>query len=738
MFKHFLVGLTIIGLLSACQSNDSAADSHLDPAIENSIDSLLRLMTLEEKLGQMTQYRGSRDFASPSPGRETQSILEQIKQGKVGALLNVSGSIASRKVQEMAVNQSRLGIPILFGYEAVHGFMTMFPLPLAEAASWDIEAIERSARITAIEATSAGVHWTSAPTANVLRDARWGHMVKGTGEDPYLASLIAAAKVKGLQGDDLKAKNTIASSAELLLPPNATDIRRDLTVEGIDEHTWDNIILPPLQAAVGAGTVSMQASLLGGDLTVQELRDRLGFNGYLLSTEEMMKEWVEAGTANDLGEAIELGANAGYDMNLGSTFPSDLLTLVEEGKVSKKKIDQAVRRVLRVKFELGLFADPYRYCNPAAEKQDLMHRNHVEAARDIARKSIVLLKNEKDLLPISADARTIAVIGPMANDRDSPLGSWRARARTNSAVSLVEGLRESLNSNTRLLYARGARLTVGKRGPNNPLSFNESDRSGFPEAIAMAKQADVVIVALGEDCWQTGSAVQQEDIRLPGLQEELLKEIYKVNKNLVLVLMNGRPLTFNWAADNVPAIVEAWHLGHMSGMAISEVLLGRYNPSGKLPVSFPNDVSQCPIYYNHQKQEGGNGAARFPFGFGLSYTKFNYDSPSLSSTQMQMRDTLQLSVVLTNSGDLEGEEVVQLYLQDVSSSVPRPVKELKGFRKIKLAPGAKETVAFKIVRDDLAFYGANRVWTVEPGLFKVFVGTNSRDVQEVQFELITE
>lgn len=738
MFKHLLVGLLLLAILSACQSNDSVADSQLDPAIESSIDSLLRLMTLEEKLGQMTQYRGARDFASPSPARETQTILEQIKQGKVGALLNVSGSLVTRKVQEMAVNQSRLGIPILFGYEAMHGYMTMFPMPLAEAASWDLEAIERSARVTAIEATSAGVHWTLAPTVNVLRDARWGHMVRGTGEDPYLTSLIATAKVKGFQGGDLKAKNTIAASAELLLSPNTTDISPDFNVQGMEEQTWENTILPTLKAAVDAGTSSVQASLVGDGLSARQLREQLGFTGFLLSTENMMKQWVEEGKASNQGEAMELGANAGYDMSLGSAFPSDLLALVEEGKVSKKKIDQAVRRVLRVKFQLGLFSDPYRYCNPAAEKQDLMHRNHVEAARDMARKSIVLLKNEKELLPIPAETQTIAVIGPLANDRDTPLGSWRARARTNSAVSLVEGLRESLNSNTRLLYARGARLTVGTRGPKNPLSFNESDRSGFPEAVAIAQQADIAIVVLGEDCWQTGSAVKQEDIGLPGLQEELLQEIYTVNQNLILVLMNGRPLTFNWAADNVPAILEAWQLGHMSGMAISDVLFGRYNPSGKLPISFPSTSSQCPIYYNHLEGDGMKGAARFPFGFGLSYTQFAYGPPSLSSPQMQMGDTLQLSVVVSNAGEQEGEEVVQLYLQDMAGSMPRPVKELKGFRKIKLAPGAKETVIFSITKEDLAFYGVSREWVAEPGTFKAFVGTNSQDVQQVQFELMTE
>ncbi|MBX2873847.1 MAG: glycoside hydrolase family 3 C-terminal domain-containing protein [Saprospiraceae bacterium] len=756
MYKYLLGGLFLLGTLYACQSTDSSrADAQLDPAIEKSIDSLLRLMTLEEKIGQMNQYRGSRDFASPNPGRETLMILEAIKNGSVGSLLNVSGANVTRNVQEIAVNQSRLGIPLLFGYEVIHGYKTMFPMPLAQAASWDLEAIELSSRIGAIEAASAGVHWALGATVDIFRDARMGQVVESAGEDPYLSSLIAVARVKGLQGQDLRAKNTIAAAIKHLPEISYTQAGQNNSQVAVNEQVLENIIWPPLQGAVAAGAVALMShpvKLIGKSAqeSVQEqekvLRDRLGFKGINLSGPNMIAGWVRKGVGKDRQQATEIAVNAGYDVDMGAAFVNEVASLVREGTVSKKKVDQAVRRVLRLKFQLGLFDDPYRYSNPAAEKQDLMHRDHIAAAHEIAKKSIVLLKNEGGLLPLSKETRTIAVIGPMARDRDTPLGSLRARARTNSGVPLLNGLRETVGSNTRLLYAQGCRLTVGKRGPNSELTFNESDRSGFPEAVAAAKQADVVVLALGEDCWQTGKAAVQENIGLAGLQEELLQAVYEANKNIVLVLMNGRPLTINWAADHIPAIVEAWQLGHMSGMAIADVLWGDYNPSGKLPISFPSDVAQCPIYYNHQEGDRQffktdqvvSGEARFPFGFGLSYTQFEYAKPMLSSPTMGMSDTLQLSISLTNVGEREGAEVVQLYLQDKVSSIARPVKELKGFRRIKLAPGTTEVVRFSITAKDLGFYGASKSWEAESGAFSLYIGTNSRDVQEATFELIAE
>lgn len=749
MFKYLFGALLLLGALSACQSSDaSSRDSQLDPVVEKRIDSLLRLMTLEEKIGQMNQYKGTRDFASPNPGRETQRILDAIKNGSVGSLLNVSGSNVTRNVQEMAVNQSRLGIPLLFGYEVPHGYMTMFPVPLAAAASWDLEAIELSSRIAATEAASAGVQWSLGASADLVRDARMGQVVEGFGEDPYLASLIVAAQVEGAQGQDLKAKNTIAAGIKHLPAITYSQANQNKQSQGVSEEVLENMTWLPLRAAIEAGvsTTMLHPMPVTGKNTpesIQEqgeiLRDHWGFNGPVFSDPNLLTDWVRNGVAKDRQQAVSLAVNASYDVDMGAGFIHEVMALVDEGVVSKKKVDQAVRRVLRLKFQLGLFEDPYRYCNPAAEKQDLMHRDHVAAAHEIAKKSIVLLKNEGGLLPLAKQGSTVAVIGPMAKDRDTPLGSMRARARTGSAVSLLVGLQETVDAGTRLLYAQGCRLTTGKRGPNSELTFNESDRSGFSEAVEVAQQADVVIVALGEDCWQTGANTRQENIDLPGLQEELLQEIYEVNQNVVLVLMNGRPLTFNWAADNVPAILETWHLGHMSGMAIADVLWGDYNPSGKLPITFPGDLSQCPIYYNHLETDNPSfeetGGARFPFGFGLSYTQFAYDSPTLSNSSMEIGDTLQLSVTVTNTGDRAGEEVIQLYIQDVLSSAPRPVKELKGFRKISLAPGAKETVQFSIQEKDLVFYSANHKWEAEPGAFRVYVGTNSREVQEMQFEL---
>lgn len=753
MFKYLFSAVLLLVTLYACQSTDpSGANAQLDPRIEKSIDSLLRLMTLEEKIGQMNLYQGSRDFAHPNPSKETQMILEAIKQGVVGTLINVSGSKVTRQVQEIAVEQSRLGIPLLFGYELVHGYMTMMPMPLAEAASWDLPSIEKSARIGAIEASSTGVHLGLGGAVDIFRDPRMGQVVESSGEDPYLASLIAAARVKGVQGQDLKAKNTLAAGFKHLPAISYTLAGQNKQHLDADEQLFENTIWPPLQAAAAAGmsvVMSDPVSKAGKDAELsiegqaRKLREGMGFNGLALLGQHTLKGWMRAGVANDRKQAVEMAINATYDVEMGPEFHSEVATLIRAKRISTKEVEQAVRRVLRLKFQLGLFDDPYRYCNQAAEKQDLMHRNHVAFAQEMARKSIVLLKNEGGLLPLSKNTGTIAVIGPMANDRDVPLGSLRARARTNSAVPLLKGLRETVG-NTRLLYARGCRLTTGKRGPNSELSFNETDRSDFPEAIAAAQEADVVVMALGEDCWQTGTHIIQEDITLPGLQEELLQEIYKVNQNVVLVLMNGRPLTFDWAADKIPAIIEAWQLGHMSGMAIADVLWGDYNPAGKLPISFPSTVEQCPIYYNHLERErqlfraGAYETARFPFGFGLSYTQFEYTAPLLSSSSMGMGDTLQVSITITNTGERNGEEVVQLYLQDVNSSSPRPIRELKGFRKIDLAAGAKERVQFLITETDLAFYRANKKWEAEPGLFKVYVGTNSRDVQEAQFELMAE
>lgn len=736
MFKYLFSSLFLLGILFSCQPSDySDTAANLDPVIEKRVDSLLRLMTLEEKVGQMNQYQGSRALVSPSPNADNQMKLAHIKKGWVGSLLNVAGSTVTRKLQEYAVNESRLGIPMLFAFELVHGYKTMLPLPLAEAASWDLKAMEESARIAGVEAASAGVHWTLGPSVDLYRDARWGKVMEGAGEDPYLAALIAAARVRGFQGEDLLAKNTIAASAKHLAAPSYLG-----TMKAIREEQLENTFFPPFKAAVNAGAATVMTGLSSAeklDFLDNTLRDDWRFSGLVLSSAGTLGKLVESGGATDRRQAIGMEINAGFDMDMESAYIQEWVELVQAGIVEEKAIDGAVRRILRLKFQLGLFDDPYRYCNPAAEKQDLMHRDHLEKAREIGKKSIVLLKNENNILPIPKDTKTIAVIGPLANDRDSPLGSWRASATRNSAVSLWEGIRETASPSTRLIYAQGCKLAVGRRGAARELSINESDRSGFPEAIAAAKQADVVIVALGEDCWQTGKEQNQESIGLLGLQEELLQEIHKVNSKVVLVLMNGRPITFNWAADHVPAIVEAWHLGHMAGLSISDVLWGEYNPAGKLPMSFPSEVGQCPIYYN-QLNTAAKNEPKYPFGFGLSYTSFSYSLPVLGSSEMRSNDSLEVEVTVTNTGELAGEEVVQMYIQDKVSSSTRPIKELKGFQKISLAPGSSETVNFTILAEDLAYYTAKGSWEVEPGTFVVSIGTNARDVQEVSFEFRAE
>jgi len=756
-------GLFLFFLVLSCNNTPyQSGAAKLDPVIEKRVDSLLSLMNLQEKVGQMTQYNGSWDVTGPIPkGGDNEMKYAHIQNGMVGSMLNVVGSNATRKAQELAVNDSRLGIPLLFGYDVVHGYKTMFPLPLAEAASWDLAAIERSARMAAVEAASAGLHWTFAPMVDITRDARWGRVMEGAGEDPYLGSLIAAARVKGFQGDDLSDKQTIAACAKHFAGYGFAEGGRDYNTVEINEHTLENIVFPPFKAALDAGVATVMNSFneIGGQpvtsnayLQKEVLKERWGFNGFVVSDWGTVAELISHGVAENPKAATRMAVNAGCDMDMESlAYVNELKELVEEGSVPMANIDAAVRRILRLKFQLGLFEDPYRYSNPAAEKQDLMRTEHLEAARDIGRKSIVLLKNEDNILPLSKDIQTIAVIGPLANDRDSPLGSWRAKATKNSAVSLLEGLKETASANTEILYAEGCKLAVGKRSFANELTINQSDKSGFPAAIAAARRADVVLLAIGEDAWQTGEGRSQMDIGLAGVQEELLQAVYKVNPKVVVVLMNGRPLTFNWAADNVPAIVEAWHLGHMAGMSIADVLWGDYNPGGKLPMSFPYHVGQCPLYYNHKSTgrpstepglvfyshyTDGPNEARFPFGFGLSYTNFSYGTPSLSTTRLTNDNTIEVSVTVTNTGERKGEEVVQLYVRDLVGSVTRPVKELKGFKKIELAPGGKETVSFTLTAQDLAYYTANKKWEAEAGDFMLYIGTNSRDVQEHPFELL--
>ena len=736
------------------------AQTFVTPDVETKIDALLAQMTLEEKIGQLNQYSSALDLTGPVPqaGAQKQQY-EHVRQGLVGSLLNVTGAEATRKAQQLAVEGSRLGIPLMFGLDVIHGYRTMFPVPLAEAASWDLAAIEQSARISAVEAAAAGIHWTFAPMLDISRDPRWGRVMEGAGEDPYLGSLVAAARVRGFQGRDLAALDTIAACAKHYAAYGFAEGGRDYNTVDISEQTLRNVVLPPFKAAVDAGVATVMNSFneIGGvpaTASVHLQRDILkgewGFKGMVVSDWGSIGEMVPHGFTKDLAGASQAAIVAGSDMDMESrAYIVHLAKLVADGQVDVKLVDDAVRRVLRVKFALGLFEDPYRYSDAEREKRTLVAPAHLEASRDVARKSIVLLKNDGNLLPLAKKVGSIAVIGPLAADKDTPLGSWRARAQTDSAVSLLEGIRAAVAPSTKVIHAEGAALVTGPRSFAMPLTFNTTDRSGFPAALEAARGADVVIVAVGEHAYQSGEGRSQVDIGLKGLQDELLREVHKVNKNVIVVLMNGRPLVIEWMAENVPAIVESWHLGSEAGHAIADVLFGDYNPSGKLPASFPRDEGQLPMTYSH-KNTGRPGplpvvfwshytdapnTPLYPFGFGLSYTTFAYEKLRLDRTDMDGNGQLQATVTVTNSGERAGVEIVQLYVRDLVGSVTRPVKELKGFQRIELQPGQSRDVTFTLNAADLAFYTASGRWEVEPGEFRVFVGTNSRDVSEATFTL---
>jgi len=635
----------------------------------------------------------------------------------------------------------------------------MFPVPLAEAASWDPEAIEASARVAAIEASAAGVHWTFAPMVDISRDARWGRIVEGAGEDPYFGGQAAAARVRGFQGRDLSANDTIAACAKHFAAYGFAEAGRDYNTVDVSEHTLQNVILPPFKAAVDAGVATLMNSFneIGGvpatgsiHLQRQILKGEWGFKGFVVSDWGSIGEMIPHGTVADLRAAAKSAIVAGSDMDMESiAYIDHLADLVQQGRVDEGLIDDAVHRILRVKHSLGLFDDPYRYSNEQRERESILNRRHLDIARDVAKKSIVLLKNEGDLLPLSGKTKSIAVIGPLAAHKDAALGTWRAQAVTNSAVSVLEGIQAAAGPNTEVTYELGAALAVDLGGFQTAIEINTDDRSGFAAAKKTAEAAEVVVLAIGEEAWQSGEGRSQVDIGFKGLQNELLKEVYSVNKNIVVVLMNGRPLPLNWMTENVPAIVEAWFLGSEAGNAVADVLFGKHNPSGKLPVSFPRHGGQLPLYYNH-KNTGRPGpetnvfwshytdeanSPLYPFGYGLSYTTFEYSDISLSDSTMHRSGSIEVSVTLTNTGSRAGSEVVQLYVRDLVGSVTRPVRELKGFEKVHLEAGQSKKVAFSLTASDLAFFTINNKWEVEPGDFTVFVGTNSRDTTEASLRV---
>ncbi|CAM4234605.1 beta-glucosidase BglX [Gillisia limnaea] len=747
-------------LLNVCfftYSQNSTIKSSVEN-VETKVDSVLSLMTLEEKVGQMVQYNGSWDLTGPASNVDAKQKEENIKSGKVGSMLNVLSVDATRQAQELVMNNSRLKIPLMFGYDVIHGYKTIFPVPLGETASWDLEAMEESARIAALESAAHGVNWTFSPMIDISRDARWGRIMEGSGEDPYLTSKVAVAKIKGYQGNDLADANTIAATAKHFAGYGFGEAGRDYNTVHIGENELHNTILPPFKAAAEAGVATFMNAFNDIDGTPATghkilqrdiLKGDWNWNGFIVSDWASIPEMIYHGFARDKKHAAEIAVKAGSDMDMeGGAYENHLEDLVKSGEIDEELLDDSVRRILRVKFKLGLFDDPYKYSNPEMLK-NISFEEHLKTARDIASKSIVLLKNEGELLPLKPSVKNIAVIGPLADDKNSPIGNWRAQGEENSAVSVLEGIKNAVGNNVRVTYAKGADHGTGVKNFLLPLEINETDKSGFAEAIEVAKNAEVVLMVLGEDAFQTGEGRSQVEIGLMGVQQELLEEVYKVNKNIVLVLINGRPLEISWAAENIPAIVEAWHLGSESGNAIADVLFGKYNPSGKLPVSFPRNVGQEPLYYN-QKNTGRPYSAEhvtysgytdvekdalYPFGYGLSYTTFKYGVPQLTSKKLTQEGSITVTVPVTNTGKLKGKEVVQLYIRDLVASTTRPVKELKAFEMVELAPGETRDVQFEIDEKMLQFYTANKKWESEEGEFEVLTGGNSRDLQKQEFNL---
>jgi len=715
----------------------------LDPNVEHRIDSLLSLMTLEEKLGQLNQRVGGYDHATGAIREEDARML---RDGRVGAYLGVVGAERTRRLQKIAVEESRLGIPLLFGLDVIHGFRTTFPIPLAEAATWNPELIEQAARVAAVEATAAGIHWTFAPMVDIARDPRWGRIAEGAGEDPYLGSVMAAAKVRGFQGTNLKHAHSLLACAKHFAAYGGAEGGRDYNTVDVSERTLREIYLPPFKAAVEAGVGTLMCSFneIGGVpssgnrwLLTDVLRDEWKFNGFVVSDWESILEMINHGVGATRTDVGVLAINAGVDMDMVSgIYAQELVEAVRGGRVAEATVDRAVRRVLRAKFALGLFDNPYRNCDTAREKTAMVTPEHLALARRVAQQAIVLLKNTNNLLPLSKSLRHVAVLGPLADDRNEPRGPWAAEGRPEDVVTVLEGVRAKLPPSTQVSYVKGCEI-VGDSGME------------FDRAVRAARSADAVIVVVGEKETMSGEAASRAFIDLPGRQEDLLKALLAAGKPLVVVVMSGRPLALSWLADHADALVQAWFLGSQSGHALADVVFGDVNPSGKLPVTFPRTLGQVPLYYNHKntgrppvdslkytsKYIDAPTTPLFPFGFGLSYTTFAYSNLRLSTSSIPPRQVVVVKIDVANTGKRDGEEVAQLYIRDEVAGVTRPVKELKGFRRVALRAGEKKTVEFTVTPDDLAFYGLDMKRMVEPGWFTVMVGGSSASLLATRFEV---
>ena len=709
------------------------------------LTNLLSEMTLMEKIGQLNQYSSFFDATGPAPNKGEDSLkYEQIKQGLVGSVLNVSGVKEVRALQELAIENSRLKIPLIFALDVIHGYKTISPIPLAESASWNLGLIQKSASMAAREAAASGINWTFAPMVDISRDARWGRVMEGGGEDPYLGSKIAVARINGFQGNSLNDPLTIAACAKHFAAYGFAESGRDYNTVDMGLQTLNNIVLPPFKASAEAGVATFMNSFnelngvpATGSKFLQRdiLKGKWNYKGVMVSDWGSIGEMIPHGYSKDLRDAAKHAILAGSDMDMmSSAYIKHLKNLVEEKIISIDIINDAVIRVLELKYNLGLFSDPYRYCNLQRENEYVLNAENRQIALEMAKESIVLLKNENNILPLKKSGLKIALVGALAKDKDSPLGNWKANGPKNSAVSVLEGLKRG-NTNA-LTYKEGPRLINKPTFFHEHVDINDSDTTGTKNALNSTKDADVVIAVLGEHGLQSGEGRSRTKIDLPGLQMNFLKQLYKKNKKIILVLMNGRPLDLSWIDKNIPVVVEAWQLGTMSGEAISSVLYGEYNPSGKLPVSFPRSIGQVPIYYNYKNTgrpgPGGHvfwshyndeiNEPLYPFGHGLSYSSFNYSDLNVEKIN---KNSIKINFKVINDSNVDGEEVIQLYIRDLFSSITRPVKELKRFRKVEFVSNEEKNISFTLNIDDLGYLDNDGNLLFEEGDFEIMVGGSS-------------
>lgn len=744
--KYLIVFIIVFGVNSILVAQDAKMNSF--------IDSLMNKMTLTEKLGQFNLSGGVGDLPVLTEGGGREDYIEQ----------GLIGSGHGRKNQEIAVYKSRMGIPLISGKDVIHGHTTTFPIPLAMSCMWDLERIEKHARIAAEESAVSGINWTFSPMVDICRDPRWGRIAEGAGEDTWLGSQIGEAYVRGYQGDDLSKQNTIMACVKHFALYGASEAGRDYNTVDMSRLSMFQDFFPPYKAAfdAGAGSAMTSFNLVDGIpatgnkwLMNDLLRDQWGFNGFVVTDYTAINEMIHHGMGN-LEEVSVMALKAGVDMDMvGQGFIGTLSKSLEEGKVTQEEIDKACRRVLEAKYKLGLFEDPFRYFDEEKAKEIILSKEHLSVARDIAKRSIVLLKNDNNILPLKKSGK-IAVVGPLADSKIDMLGTWAGTQKTDKVVTILEGIKDVAGSNAEITFAKGSFFTMdkfllnrNKKKEDYIVQTEEESSALLNEAKKVAAEADVIVAVLGEPRAWSGEAASRADISIPECQRNLLKEMLATGKPVVLVLSNGRPLTLSWENENVDAILEAWHGGVMAGAGLADVLFGDYNPGGKLTATFPRSVGQIPIYYNYKntgrpliedfkftsKYLDIPNTPLYPFGYGLSYTTFEYSELVLDKTEMNSDETLTAKISVKNSGEFDGEEVVQLYLRDLVGSVSRPVKELKGFKKIFLKKGETKTVSFEISEEDLKFYNSAIEFVSEPGDFEIYVGGNSTELTSLSFTL---